>query len=185
MFMVYMILGILFVILFGFEVLWDHLYHEETNSNELYNSDSNITQEYPSANKTSSGISIAGLSWLAAWNMSQRPLIEQMRDQYWYHVSIVYLALLCSGVLIALGALAMWHARLITRGETSIEAHINKSEIKRYQQAGRMYKNPYNWGPAENWNIFLGLQDGRNWRHVLFPSRHKPEGDALRWRTAC
>jgi palmitoyltransferase len=34
-------------------------------------------------------------------------------------------------VFIALGALTLWHARLIGRGETSIEANINKAETKR------------------------------------------------------
>jgi hypothetical protein len=36
-----------------------------------------------------------------------------------------------TGAFIALTWLSSSHARLITQGETSIEAHINKSEAKR------------------------------------------------------
>ncbi|KAI2556841.1 ZDHHC16 isoform 16, partial [Pan troglodytes] len=44
------------------------------------------------------------------------------------HKSLVYLWFLCSSVALALGALTVWHAVLISRGETSIERHINKKE---------------------------------------------------------
>jgi len=42
------------------------------------------------------------------------------------------------GVLIALGSLTLWHARLISRGETSIEANINKAETKRLAEKNKV-----------------------------------------------
>lgn len=105
---------------------------------------------------------------------------------------------------IALGALAMWHYRLICRGETSVESHINKSETKRLDKLGKTFINPYHFGKTGNWRIFLGLNRGRweiiclssltiflnslllcrsFWRHVLLPSVHKPEGDGIHWLT--
>lgn len=65
------------------------------------------------------------------------------------------------GVLVALGGLASWHSRLISRGETSIEANINKAETIRLAGLGRTYVNPYNFGSRKNWRIFLGLVQGR------------------------
>ncbi|XP_071604618.1 palmitoyltransferase ZDHHC16 isoform X6 [Heliangelus exortis] len=53
-----------------------------------------------------------------------------------FHKSVVYLWVLCSSVALALGALTLWHAALITRGETSIERHINKKERQRLQKKG-------------------------------------------------
>ncbi|KAB1270770.1 Palmitoyltransferase ZDHHC16 [Camelus dromedarius] len=53
------------------------------------------------------------------------------------HKSLVYLWFLCSSVALALGALTVWHAVLISRGETSIERHINKKERRRLQAKGR------------------------------------------------
>lgn len=47
-------------------------------------------------------------------------------------------AVLLLGVLIALGALTLWHARLISRGETSIEANINKAETKRLAERNKV-----------------------------------------------
>lgn len=86
-------------------------------------------------------------------------------------------------MFIALGALAIWHSRLISRGETSIEGNINKTETKRYALQNKIYINPYNFGKKKNWILFLGLVDGRNWFHLIFPSAHKPPGDGLTWKT--
>lgn len=55
----------------------------------------------------------------------------------------------------------MWHGKLISRGETSIESNINKAETKRLAELRRIYHNPYNFGKKKNWKIFLGLVRGR------------------------
>lgn len=54
------------------------------------------------------------------------------------HKSLVYLWFLCSSMALTLGALTVWHAVLISRGETSIERHINKKERRRLQAKGRV-----------------------------------------------
>lgn len=46
--------------------------------------------------------------------------------------------IICSTVGVALGALTLWHAVLISRGETSIERHINKKETKRMANRGKV-----------------------------------------------
>lgn len=43
-----------------------------------------------------------------------------------------------STVGVALGALTLWHAVLISRGETSIERHINSKETKRMAKRGKV-----------------------------------------------
>ncbi|XP_013420575.1 palmitoyltransferase ZDHHC16 isoform X2 [Lingula anatina] len=102
-----------------------------------------------------------------------------------YHFCVIYEFLLCSGVIIALGLLMLWHALLITRAETSIEVHLNKRDKKRMKSQGLVFKNPYNFGRLQNWKHFWGLRDGRSFiRHVLFPSRHKPIGNGITWETA-
>ena len=53
-----------------------------------------------------------------------------------------------SSVALALGALTLWHAALITRGETSIERHINKKERQRLQKKGKVSTAPRVGGPA-------------------------------------
>ncbi|XP_074855438.1 palmitoyltransferase ZDHHC16 isoform X4 [Carettochelys insculpta] len=99
-----------------------------------------------------------------------------------FHKSIVYLWVLCSSVALALGALTLWHAVLITRGETSIERHINKKERRRLQQQGRVFRNPYSYGAWPNWKAFLGVDARRHWiTHVLLPSTHLPHGTGLTW----
>ncbi|CAM9448815.1 unnamed protein product [Lampetra fluviatilis] len=39
---------------------------------------------------------------------------------------LVYVWVMCSGVSVILGALTLWHARLVTRGETSVERRLNE-----------------------------------------------------------
>lgn len=53
-----------------------------------------------------------------------------------FHNAVIFQFMLCAGVSVALGLLTLWHARLISRGETSIEAHINARERKRYKKKG-------------------------------------------------
>ena len=47
------------------------------------------------------------------------------------HALIMYETFMTTGTFLIVGGLTLWHAKLITKGETSIEAHINKSERKR------------------------------------------------------
>ncbi|XP_043912169.1 palmitoyltransferase ZDHHC16 isoform X2 [Protopterus annectens] len=101
-----------------------------------------------------------------------------------FHKSIIYLWALCSSVALALGALTLWHAMLITRSETSIERHINKKEQARLKKKGRRFRNPYSYGKLNNWRIFLGVEKRRHWIiRVLLPSSHLPYGDGMVWQT--
>lgn len=94
---------------------------------------------------------------------------------------IIYEAFITTGTFLLLGGLTLWHAKLISKGETSIEAHINRNETKRLKSLGQVYKNPFDFTPYYNWCLFLGLTDGRGLASVLFPSKHKPKGDGLTW----
>ncbi|XP_030342720.1 palmitoyltransferase ZDHHC16 isoform X8 [Strigops habroptila] len=99
-----------------------------------------------------------------------------------FHKSVVYVWVLCSSVALALGALTLWHAALITRGETSIERHINKKERQRLQKKGKLFRNPYSYGSWDNWKVFLGVDMPRHWlTRVLLPSPHLPHGTGLSW----
>ena len=44
---------------------------------------------------------------------------------------ILFQALVTTGCFIVLGGLTVWHAKLISKGETSIEAHINRCASER------------------------------------------------------
>ncbi|XP_040291893.1 palmitoyltransferase ZDHHC16 isoform X1 [Bufo bufo] len=101
-----------------------------------------------------------------------------------FHKCIIYLWVLCSSVAVALGALTLWHAMLITRGETSIERHINKKERKRLQGKGKIFQNPYSYGRFSNWRLFFGVETQWQWiTRVVLPSSHPAYGDGLKWNT--
>lgn len=91
-----------------------------------------------------------------------------------------------SAMVVGLGALLAWHTRLISRGETSIEQHINEETSRKYAKEGKSYTNPYNFGLKENWRLFLGLSHSKFsffWR-IILPSRHPPFGNGLHYESA-
>ncbi|XP_070609008.1 palmitoyltransferase ZDHHC16 isoform X2 [Erythrolamprus reginae] len=123
-------------------------------------------------------------AYAAIETYSQTPPPTFSFRQRAFHKSIVYAWVLCSSVALALGALMLWHSALITRGETSIERHINRKEKKRLQKKKKIFRNPYSFGPLGNWKVFLGVERQRHWiTRVLLPSPHPPYGSGLSWET--
>ncbi|XP_064173538.1 palmitoyltransferase ZDHHC16A isoform X2 [Anguilla rostrata] len=99
-----------------------------------------------------------------------------------FHKSVIYMWVLTSTVALALGGLTLWHAVLISRGETSIERHINSKETQRLQKRGRVFRNPFSHGRLNNWKVFFGVEKRSHWlTRVLLPSSHAPYGDGLTW----
>lgn len=96
--------------------------------------------------------------------------------------AVVFMTIICLSVFFALGTLTLLHAKNISRGETSIESHINATLRKTHTR--HQFRNPYNFGREKNWKLFLGLTQGRTFiRHVLLPSSHPPNGTGLTWHT--
>ncbi|TDG98292.1 hypothetical protein EPR50_G00217030 [Perca flavescens] len=96
--------------------------------------------------------------------------------------SIIFLWVLTSSVAVALGGLTLWHVILISRGESSVERHINKKEITRLREKGKVFKNPYHHGTINNWKLLLGVEKRSHWfTRVLLPSSHLPNGDGIMW----
>lgn len=77
----------------------------------------------------------------------------------WRRKLIIFAGMISVSSSVGLGALTWWHAGLITRGETSIEARINTTESQKYKAQGKVYQNPYDFGPRENWRLFLGVNN--------------------------
>lgn len=96
----------------------------------------------------------------------------------WQRRLIIFAGLICIATFTALGALAWWHASLITRGETSIEARINSTESQKYRAQGKFYQNPYDFGPRENWRLFLGIKNRfQNFTKILKLNVYKRMSD--------
>ncbi|TRZ03634.1 hypothetical protein DNTS_008600 [Danionella cerebrum] len=133
-----------------------------------------------------------GVAGKGVQEISQPPYTYKDRM---FHKSVIYMWVLTrlasfvmfavfsiSTVAVALGALTLWHAVLITRGETSIERHINNKEAKRMAKHGKVYRNPFSYGKLNNWKVFFGVEKRSHWlTRVLLPSGHAPYGDGLTW----
>ncbi|XP_077482039.1 palmitoyltransferase ZDHHC16B isoform X1 [Stigmatopora argus] len=98
------------------------------------------------------------------------------------HKCVIFLWVLTSSVAVALGGLTLWHAALISRGETSVERHVNSKERKRLQLQGKVFKNPYHFGKMDNWKRLLGVETQSHWfTRVLLPSSHPATGNGILW----
>lgn len=174
MYMVFISLSTLFIMVFGYEIAYTEVWLKEIISEEVYGhpvrfDNSNIIPVPEWDNTTCTELPV-----------------EPPPAMLWRKRAIFFMAFICSGAFIALTWLSIWHAKHILRGETSIEAHINKAESKRLGALNQVYINPYNYGPDENFKIFFGIEDGsyRSWLHIFFPSSHRPFGDGLTWQNA-
>lgn len=173
-YMVFTVLGILFIIIFGVEIAYQEFFpaqDPDLDGHPVRINDSEIIPVTESLDHLSAE-EIAEIAKRAA----------EAKAKEWKRKMIIFAALICVSSCLALGALAWWHAGLISRGETSIEAHINNTESQKHKNQGKVYRNPYDFGTRENWRLFLGLSN-RNWLHILFPSNHEPYGDGLTWKT--
>jgi palmitoyltransferase len=163
LYMIFMVIGCLFLMIFGFEIAWDEFIEkwgqEKSSSTEDRSSSTELSGE-------------------------RRYYTDQGGFYVFNRRSLVFFeTFITSGCFFCLGALTLWHAKLIHAGQTSIEAHINRAETKRLAELGKVYRNPYNFSPFYNWCLFLGLVDGRGWMSVLLPSSHKPPREGLTWDT--
>ncbi|KAK2585867.1 hypothetical protein KPH14_010460 [Odynerus spinipes] len=173
-YMAFTVLGILFIMIFGIEIAYQEFFpaqEAELDGHPVRINNSEIIPVAESLDHLSKE-EIAEIAKQAAEN----------KEKEWRRRLIFFAALICVATFTALGALTWWHAGLITRGETSIEARINSTETKKYKALGKSYQNPYNFGPRKNWKLFLGIVD-RSWWYVLFPSTHGPYGNGLTWKT--
>lgn len=177
----YLALGVLFLIIFGWDLGWDLIWSEEVEEEiELEGHPVRFNKTGALIALTESILPDYATTTIPA-TVSVAPIVE---TNTWRRRAIIYMALICFGVLFAMGALASWHSRLIGRGETSIENHINRAETTRLAAIGKMHVNPYDLGRRNNWRVFLGLVRGRSWLfHVVLPSAHEPPGNGLTWHT--
>uniref|UniRef100_A0A2S2NFQ8 Putative palmitoyltransferase ZDHHC16 n=1 Tax=Schizaphis graminum TaxID=13262 RepID=A0A2S2NFQ8_SCHGA len=167
--MVYMTLGSLFLITFGADIVFTEVFYKE---------------EDPVGHPVKVNTSLPKTDWVLTFQDEyENHKIEVDYVAEWRFWCIMVITFITCGVFIALAILTTWHGLLISYGETSIEGHINKFETERLSAINFEYVNVYDYGMKMNWIIFLGLHSGRNWRHILFPSTHKPIGNGFIWPT--
>ncbi|XP_033757625.1 palmitoyltransferase ZDHHC16B-like [Pecten maximus] len=173
LFCCYMFCGALYVCFTGYDVFTEHFYGKTPYPFPAVLYPLNLA--YDVINKT-----LTSTTPMAHSNYN----LEVTHERQNYHLAVIFEFLVCSAVAIAILGLILWHFRMISRGETNIEIHINKKERERLKKQGIAFRNPYDFGFVENWRIFFGIEKGtgRSFvRHILFPSSHQPTGDGLTW----
>lgn len=186
MYMVWTSIGILYICIFGIKIGYDVLW--KYGDEEAWESNEDLIGHPVRFNLSGHAVPVTEMNDYDLDGVIPRKHVLPEVDHPMYtnaeYKMVMFMALTCISVLIALGTLAVWHAKQITRGETSVETHINKAEYQRQLHLGKNYVNPYDFGPKENWKRFFGINSGRSFtRAVLFPSWHKPYGDGIFFET--
>lgn len=98
-------------------------------------------------------------------------------------VGFTLLYVLAVAIGIAVPILLFWHLHLISRGETSIEAHDNEYFAKKAKENGMVYVNPYDLGKRRNLELFFNVgQEGQYpWHTLYFPLRVPPYSAGWEW----
>ena len=66
--------------------------------------------------------------------------------------------------------LCVWHGKLISRGETSVERILDRDLFAQTRRVGLV----------ENWKRFFGIRNMREFvQSILLPSTHKPKGNGV------
>ncbi|XP_065556191.1 palmitoyltransferase ZDHHC16B-like [Artemia franciscana] len=140
LFMVYICIGCAFIVFLGYEIGMEEMFGMKTQKSEV--------EGFAVSNNGTHYISLVESH--AIENQAPRP-------RNWRRSAIIFEALITVAVFLALGALTLWHTRLITRNETSIEALENSDVRNKMKESGKIFRNPYDMGSLNNWKHFLGL----------------------------
>lgn len=178
MFCMFAWLGTIFVIVFGIPIALGHYF-----SLDIYDQHFHILTLFDLNNYLNSTGQVDA-SIAAMDQYMQTEFFDAVNVNYsnFKNNCIIFELLLTVSAFFAIGGLMLWHARMITNGETCIESLRNKKERQRLRGTGIRFVNPFDKGRRNNWRRFFGLdQPGIGLRHVLFPSAHKPLGDGIEW----
>ncbi|KAL4705678.1 hypothetical protein ACJJTC_018751 [Scirpophaga incertulas] len=187
LYMVYMVAGVTFVMLAGLDIGHVVLWLNDTGG-IIPNNDPELIGHPVRLNLTGALVPVKFIVEYDSLNFPREhklpvpPITEAQRicAHPWKRKAVIFMAVTCLSVFVALTTLVLMHGKHISRGETSVEAHINAAIRKK----DRHFRNPFNFGRKKNWMLFLGLTHRRKfWRHVLFPSNHKPAGNGVMWHT--
>ncbi|XP_032672842.1 palmitoyltransferase ZDHHC16A [Odontomachus brunneus] len=173
-FMAFAVFGLIFIMIFGIELAYEEFFPAQEPELDGHPVRLNNSEIIPVTE------SLDHLTEEERAEIARQAAENEAKE--WRRKLIIFAGMFSVTTSAGVGALTWWHARLITRGETSIEARINTTELQKYKAQGKVYQNPYNFGPRENWKLFLGVKN-RSWWWVLFPSWHGPCNDGLTWRT--
>ncbi|XP_030031875.1 palmitoyltransferase ZDHHC16B isoform X2 [Manduca sexta] len=187
LYMLYMLAGVTFIIVAGIDIGYQVLWLNDTGGIIPYNDPDLIGHP---VRMNQSGILVPvkviveydSINFPREHNLPMPPVTEAQRiaAHPWKRKGVVFMAVTCVSVVLALGGLVILHAKNISRGETSVEAAINA----KLRKTKKKFRNPYDFGRRKNWKLFLGLTQGRTFlRHVLLPSSHGPAGTGIKWHT--
>ncbi|PZC71465.1 hypothetical protein B5X24_HaOG213361 [Helicoverpa armigera] len=188
LYMVYMVMGVAFIITAGIDIGYKVIWLNDTGG-IIPNNDPDLIGHPVRLNQTGVLVPVKeiveydSVNFPREHNLPVPPITEAQRiaAHPWKRKAVVFMAVTCCSVFLALGTLTIIHGKNIGRGETSVEAHINE---KLRKLSPGTFRNPYDFGKRKNWRLFLGLTQGRTFlRHVLLPSGHAPTGTGLAWHT--
>jgi len=91
--------------------------------------------------------------------------------------SVIFSFIISIAVFIALTLMMLWQAYLVLTSQTTIEFYYNRSRSSAAYRQGKVWRNPFDLGIANNFQIFFGTRESRYWFSWLLPWGVIPYGD--------
>ncbi|XP_008469018.1 palmitoyltransferase ZDHHC16-like [Diaphorina citri] len=181
MFMIYTLLGCAFLFIIGYRPAYSILVANSKHFDFHYENVHDVLAAIPEGKLGRRDT----MFFRSSFQPMKIPLSYYLETYQFRYKSLMFLSLVLCVIFCAVLTLSLWHAKLISGGETSVEFLKNKYEMTKKKKEGGTFKNPFDFGWKTNWRIFLGLYGGRTiWRHILLPSTHKPLDNGVTWTTS-
>lgn len=178
MFMVYTLLGSVFLLAIGYRTAYSVVFANPGEFDFYYENVNDILIGVPLGKSASK----EHLAFRSSRPLTVFPFAFYLETHQFRYKSLIFVSLTLVVIFFAVLVLTLWHGKLISGGETSVEFLKNKYEMLKRSKEGGTFKNPFDFGWKMNWRIFLGLYNGRTiWRHILLPSTHKPLDNGVTW----
>ncbi|EFJ05316.1 hypothetical protein SELMODRAFT_431654 [Selaginella moellendorffii] len=117
----------------------------------------------------------------AVYMSSQLLFADDYNEQEW---QLLFTFVLSFGIFGALSCLLGWHIFLVVTAQTTIDFYGNRQRKLEAKSRGKAWVNVFDLGAAHNFrNVFYS--GGRHlwWTVMLLPSRARPVGDGISFRT--
>ncbi|EFJ25634.1 hypothetical protein SELMODRAFT_413836 [Selaginella moellendorffii] len=117
----------------------------------------------------------------AVYMSSQLLFADDYNEQEW---QLLFTFVLSFGIFGALSCLFGWHIFLVVTAQTTIDFYGNRQRKLEAKSRGKAWVNVFDLGAAHNFrNVFYS--GGRHlwWTVMLLPSRARPVGDGISFRT--
>jgi len=113
-----------------------------------------------------------GSAYVAVMGFLPFQLSSQHHIPYKAFVSrgaVIFSFIISIAVFVALTLMLVWQSYLVLTAQTTIEFYYNRTRISAAHKQGKHWRNPFDLGVGNNFQIFFGTRESKFWFSWLLP----------------